>query len=68
VESHCLAGCDLDALSGSWIPPLACGPRRHIENTEAGDTDCLPGQEGIENGVYDGLHRLAAVAWFSSVA
>ena len=59
VESHCLAGCDLDALSGSWIPPLACGPRRHIENAEAGDTDRLAGQEGIENGVYHGLHRLA---------
>jgi hypothetical protein len=59
VESHCLAGCDFDALSGLWIPPLACGARRHIENAEAGDTNRLAGQEGIKNGVYHGLHRLA---------
>src|SRR5882757_9836129 len=30
VESHSLAGRDFDALPGSWIPPLACGPPRHI--------------------------------------
>src|SRR6266853_5676215 len=59
VESHCLAGRDFDALPGSWISPLACGPRRHIENAEAGDTDRLAGQEALENGVYHGLHRLA---------
>jgi hypothetical protein len=33
VESHSLAGCDLDGLSGLWIPPFACRPRRHIEKT-----------------------------------
>src|SRR5215469_7886110 len=58
VETHCLAGCDFDALSGSWIPPLACGPRCHIENAEPGDTDRLAGHEGIENRVYRGLYRL----------
>ena len=59
VEPHRLAGCDLDGLSGLRIPPLACGPRRHIENAKAGDTDRVAGQEGIENGVYHGLHRVA---------
>jgi len=59
VEPHCLAGCDLDGLSGLSIPPLACGPRRHIENAKAGDSDRVAGQEGIENGVYHGLHRVA---------
>src|SRR6516162_3358064 len=57
VEPHCLAGCDLDGLSALWISPLAGGPCRHIEGTEAGDTDCLSSHEGIENGVYYGLHR-----------
>ena len=66
VEPHCLGGCDLDGLSGLWIPPLACGPRRHIENAKAGDTDRLAGQEGVENGVY--FTAWPAVAWFSSVA
>ena len=50
VESHCLAGCDFDVLSGLWVPP-ACGARRHIENAEAGDTDRLAGQEGIKEAV-----------------
>jgi hypothetical protein len=59
VEPHCLAGCDFDGFSGSWIPPLACGQRRHIENAKAEDTDRLAGQEALENGVYHGLHRLA---------
>src|SRR6266446_7182918 len=59
VEPYCLAGCDFDGFPGSWIPPLACGPRRHIEIAKAGDTDHLAGQEAIENGVYHGLHRLA---------
>jgi len=57
VESHSLAGRDFDALPGSWIPPLACGPPRHIENAEAGDTDRLAGQEALENGVYHGLQE-----------
>ena len=59
MEPHYLAGCDLDGLSGLRIPPLACGPRRHIENAKARDTDRVAGQEGIENGVYHGLHRVA---------
>src|SRR5258708_14506315 len=59
VEPHCLAGCDLDGLSGLWIPPLACGPRRHLENAKAGDTDRVAGQKSIANGGYPGLHRLA---------
>ena len=59
VEPHCLAGCDLDGLSGLWIPPFTCRPRRHIENAKSGDTDRIPGHEGIENGIYHGLHRLA---------
>src|SRR6516162_3337721 len=59
VESHSLAGCDLDGLSGLWIPPFACRPRRHIENAKSGDTDRIPGDEGVENGIYHGLYRLA---------
>ena len=59
VESHSLAGCDLDGLSGLWIPPFACRPRRHTENAKSGDTDRIPGDEGIENGLYHGLHGLA---------
>jgi len=51
VESHSLAGCDLDGLSGLWIPPFACGPRRHIENAKSGDTDRIPDDESIENGI-----------------
>src|SRR5882762_9905668 len=58
VEPHCLAGCDFDGRSALWIPPLASGPCCHIESAEAGDTDRLASQEGIENGVYHGLHRL----------
>jgi hypothetical protein len=48
-----------DGLSGLWIPPFACRPRRHIENAKSGDTDRIPGDEGIENGIDHGLHRLA---------
>ena len=59
VESHSLASGDLNRLSGSWIPPFACRPRRHIEDAKSGDTDRIPGDEGIENGIYHGLHRLA---------
>ena len=59
VESHSLAGGDLDGLSGLWIPPLAWRARRHIESAKSGDTDRIPGDEGIENGIYHGLHRLA---------
>jgi hypothetical protein len=59
VKPHCLAGCDLDGLSGLWIPPFTCRPRRHIENAKSGDTDRIPGHEGIENGIYHGLHRPA---------
>jgi hypothetical protein len=58
VEAHCLTGCDLDGLSGLWIPSLACRPRGHIENAKSGDTDRIPGHEGIENGVHYGLNRL----------
>src|SRR5262247_3750944 len=58
VEPHRLAGCDFDGLSALWIPPLACGPCRHIESAEAGHTDRLSSHEGIENGVYHGLHRV----------
>src|SRR6202030_3911035 len=47
VEPHSLAGCDLDGFSGLWIPPLACGPRRHIENAKAVDTERVAGQESI---------------------
>jgi hypothetical protein len=68
VEPHCLAGCDFDGFSGSCIPPLACGPRRRIETAKAGDIDRLAGQEANENGVYHSPYRLAAAAWFSSVA
>jgi hypothetical protein len=46
----------LDGLSGLWIPPLACGSRSHIERAKARDTDRIAGHEGIEDGVYDGLH------------
>jgi hypothetical protein len=59
VEPHCLAGCDLDGLSGLWISPLACRPRRHLEDPKSGDTDLLAGHEGIENSVCHGLHGLA---------
>src|SRR5438270_12140198 len=59
VEQHCLAGGDLDGLCGLWIPPLACRSRRHIERAEARDTHRLAGNEGIADGVYHGLHRLA---------
>ena len=41
--------------------PHAAGPRRHIENAEAGDTDRLAGQKGIKNGVTGAFHRLAAL-------
>src|SRR5262245_36584843 len=58
AESHCLAGCDFDRLSALWVAPLACGPCRHIESAEAGDTDLLSSHEGIDNGVYDRLHRV----------
>src|ERR1700747_239098 len=51
METHYLAGWDLDGLSGLWIPPVACGPRRHIENAKAVDTDRVAGQEGVEDGV-----------------
>src|SRR6516164_11467071 len=59
VEPHCLAGCDFDGLSGLWIPPLTCRSRRHIERAETSDTDRFAGHEGIEDGVYRGLDRLA---------
>src|ERR1700746_1515109 len=48
----------LNGLPALWIPPLACGPCRHIESAEAGDTDRLSSHERVENGVYDRLHRL----------
>jgi hypothetical protein len=53
------AGCDVDRRPGLRIPPLARGPRRHIERAESGDMDRLAGHEGIENGVYRGFNRLA---------
>src|SRR5580704_736706 len=45
-------------------PLLLCPHRKfrgaisHIENAKSGDTDHIPGDEGIENGIYHGLHRL----------
>src|SRR5215813_5933863 len=47
VESHSLAGCDLDGLYALWIPPFPCRSRRHTENAKSGDTDRIPGDEGI---------------------
>jgi len=29
-----------------------------LKNAKSGDTDHIPGDEGIENGIYHGLHRL----------
>src|ERR1700739_569716 len=55
TEPYCLAGCDFDRLSALRIPTLACGPCRHIESAEAGDTDRLSSHERVENGVYDRL-------------
>jgi len=63
AELHCLAGCDLDGLASLWIPPLACRPRRHIENSKSGDTDRrtrsdrgVPVRERSPGGVSDCHH------------
>jgi hypothetical protein len=41
------------------IPPITRRPCRYIESAEARDTHRVPSREGVENGGYNGLHRLA---------
>ena len=59
VESHGFGGGDLYRLSALWIASLACRPCGYIESAEARDTHRFSSHEGIENSVYDGLHRLS---------
>src|ERR1700746_819417 len=39
--------------------PLRAGRAATLKNAKSRDTDHFPGDEGIENGIYRGLHRLA---------
>jgi hypothetical protein len=51
-----------DGLSGLRIPPLACRSRRHIERSEARDTDRFAGYEGRARRAGKGRDEAAGAA------
>jgi len=60
-ESAAAAGCAAGTSVCTRYTRIACAMFlcRHIESAEARNTHRLSSHEGIENGVYDGLHRLS---------
>ena len=48
----------MHAQDGKNSRAATCGPLRHVECAEAGNTDRLSGGERIENDVYHGFYRL----------
>ena len=51
-----------DGLSGLRIPPLACRSRRHIERSEARDTDRFAGHKGRARRAGKGRDEAAGAA------